>query len=147
MKKLTYLFLATTLLLSVGLVSCDDDDSSTDIVGKWSLVREVGYYKDFEEPRWDEEWDNTYDIGKEIIEFQKNGTFTMKSEGDKDTYYAKWKQNDDNITITWPADEDNDEHIEKAQISSLTATELIVEFHNKNKYEETYSRAYYQRID
>ncbi len=147
MKKNNYLLIAAFLCFCVTITSCSDDDnaSSSDLVGEWTLVRSVGYYKDFEESRWDDEWDDTYNVGEDVIKFKADGTFVMSVNDDAE--YAKWKLKGNSIIITWPTDEDDDEHTEEAKILNLTGTELIVESYYKNQYEEEYSKNYYQRID
>ena len=59
-----YLFIALTLVFSISLSSCSDDDenvgSKNDLIGTWQCIHSEGYEKDNKYPEDNDKWDELH---------------------------------------------------------------------------------------
>jgi len=125
-------YLVMVTVLSVGFVSCSDDDDdadySTSIVGSWQLSHSKGW-EIYNGDR--ETWDDAED--DEFWVFNSDGTGYGYEVGyEKDKYYFDWSIKGDVMTFQGEMDMD------KCIIKQLTSDKLVV-FHtwnNKPEYEE-----------
>lgn len=116
-----YLFLALTLVLSVGFSSCSDDDeasigSESDLIGTWQCTYgEITATVDGETESYSDEFDMK-------IKFNENGTAIL----DNKTY--SWSYKGNKLTLNYDGDGQ-----ETFTVTTLTNTKLVMEMHLKTK--------------
>lgn len=130
--------------------SCSDDDddaaSASELVGTWQAKSVTGY------EIWEGEKETineTYDDEEaDCITFNADGTFISwyYDNGKKyDETAGKWKLSGKQLTMTYYWDDEEDE-VEVVTIESLTDSQLIATYHDKEEDYEYYSRTVFKRV-
>ena len=147
MKKLKLLMLLFTAV-SVGFTGCkkdDGDDANANIVGKWSLTKEVSREYNSAGVLLHEDTEISNDNAW-VLEFKSDGTYKGYDEGVLDEEGTYSIQNDGKTLVLNSKHDDEDQTV---TISSLTSSEIIIYFEYtetegnqtvKSTYEETYRK-------
>lgn len=130
--------------------SCSDDDddaaSSSELIGTWQ-AKSVNGYEIWEGEK--EIINETYeDDEADYVTFNADGTFVSwyYENGKKyDETTGKWNLSGNQITMTYDWEDEEDE-VEVASIESLTSSQLIVVYHEKDEDYEYYSRTVFQKV-
>lgn len=143
MKLFKILPALVLLVLCIGFNACGDEDegilkggaAEKAIIGTWQSTWQEGYYKDLNNPKNNEEWN-------EALTGENQSTITIKADhtgtSDGDTF--TWKLDDKKFTIKY-----NDEDATNTTLLKLTSTEMIMESKWSDSYEEG-SSEHYEKI-
>ena len=153
MKKL--FLIVAALFVAVSFSACSDDDekdgniNSELIVGKWQLVREVGYSSK-DGVKYDEV-DDTYTADNQFLVFNADGTALNIHDGNQYMFYYKIESNiysdRENSNDSWENDSD---HPSETTIKKLTESELVMNDHREyteqgSKYIDSYTDYYIRK--
>lgn len=122
------LMLGFWVVLTLGMVSCSDDDHPEDLIGSWQGVDAQIVEKENGEVIWEDAYpcDNEFvvfnDDGTFISYMRNNGTLNLDSEG-------TWKCKDGKLFIY------DEEGGDVADIKSLTSKTLVLDFSEKSMEE------------
>ena len=146
MKKNIFLILTVLLSFCVTTTSCGDDDnaSSSDLIGKWTMVSDIGYDNDLENPKYNQEWNDTYTKGQITIEFEEDGSFYEDDKYENYKSYGQWRIKGSKLYLTY---DDEDDYEAAYTIAIMTTNQLILELYGKDQYYEHYSKTTWERID
>lgn len=142
--RTTFNYLAMLLIvLTMGLFtgcSNDDDVSSSDLIGTWTVIHSEGYYKDLLDPKYSEEWNE--DIKEEgTVKFNSDGT-CVSIDGD-DREEATWSLKGDKLSIT---STHGGVTITATSAIKLSSSRLIIETSEKNDEYESYEKMTLKKI-
>lgn len=148
MKKLNYLWMLGLLMFAaVNFSACSDDDESlsSDLIGTWECVSSYHYVKR---------------NGEIVSEGEEVDEHRIQLDGDgKCCYYGKdfygdewmleyvgnWNYKNGNLILT-EVEEDGDTDTEYYPVKSLTSTELVVEYYEKEDEYESYDKLVYHKV-
>ena len=151
--KSKFLYLIGIMLISGLLVSCDkdsEDEKSGDfkklLIGYWAESHSQGYYQDFSNSGYREEWDK--DVSPDgTLCFKEDGTF-------EDTMYGviargNWILNGNqlSLTITWCEDPEDIGGDDSPVILELNKSKLVLEYHYKDEDCEEYDKSTFVKVN
>lgn len=142
MKNLKFLSFMLFAILSVGFISCGDDDDEIGgkdtLVGTWQCTWSEGYEKYLHNSDNDDEWNGAEDF---TTTFKADGTVTA----DGDT--GKWKLEGNKLTMTFTYGNDETESdVQVFTVLKLTDSEMIIESYEKNDEYEYYDKSTFKKI-
>lgn len=149
--KMKFLYLIGIMLIGGLLVSCDkdsDEEKTKDfkelLVGHWAESHSQGYYHDFSNPEYNEEWDEDISEG-ETFWFKEDGTFEETFEG---VSKGNWILNGNqlSLTVTWADDPENIGGSNSPVILELNESKLVLESHDKNDDYEEYNKSTFIKV-
>lgn len=140
MKTLNYLFsILFMLMLSVSFSSCSDEDSddteTSAVIGKWETTWTEGYEIDFVNPENNDEWNEAY-TGN-FFEFKNDGT---GYDRDNDSFI--WDLENGFLTMYY-----SDDYLQIAKILKLTASEMVLEYSEKDDISEYYTKVSFKKVN
>lgn len=120
-------------------------EENNNLIGSWKMIHSQGYYHDFSNPEYNEEWDE--DVSADgALSFKENGIF-------EDTLYGviargNWVLNGNqlSLTITWADDPENIGGSNSPVILELNESTLVLEYHRKGSDYEEYDKTTFIRI-
>lgn len=148
-----FLYLIGIMLIGGLLVSCDkdsDEEKTKDfkelLVGHWAESHSQGYYHDFSNPEYNDEWDEDMPGAGGTLCFKEDGTF-------EDTMYegisrGNWTLdgNQLSLTVTWSEDTENIGRGNSQVILELNESKLVLESHDKNEDYEEYNKSTFIKV-
>ena len=138
MKNLKFLSFVLFAILSVGFISCGDDDDEIGgedtLVGTWQCTWSEGYEKDLQNSANDDEWNGAEDF---TVTFKADGTAVIDGDG------CKWKLEGNQLSIV---DDDARDEWEVSTVLKLTDSELIIESYEKGDRYEYYDKSTFKKI-
>lgn len=138
MKNLKFLSFVLFAILSVGFISCGDDDDEIGgkdtLVGTWQCTWSEGYEKDLLNSNNDDEWNGAEDF---TATFKADGTAVIDGDG------CKWKLEGNKLSIV---DDDARDEWDVFTVLKLTDSELIIESYEKDDRYEYYDKSTFKKI-
>ena len=138
-----YLFVALTLVFSISLSSCSDDDenvgSKNDLIGTWQCIHSEGYEKDNKYPEDNDKWDEDYKNGY-VITFNDDKTFNH--EGEEGT----WSLSGNKLTMNYKGYYEGEDWTEVWKILELNTNTFVFELHEKDSEGDFYTKETLKKI-
>ncbi len=144
MKNLKIYGILVMLLLSVGFVSCSDDDKNSEntskLIGLWDLIYDEGYeINDGYNYEWSNEVNDEYRIefldGGVVKEYEYyNNKWNLDDAG---TYYVEGNK----VYVKY-----SDGSIEGCTILGLTNNKLVIEYYEKDGSDEYYHKNTFRKL-
>ena len=138
-----YLFIALTLVFSISLSSCSDDDenvgSKNDLIGTWQSIHSEGYITYTEYPEDNEEWNEDYKNG-ETTTFYQDYTFKENSEE------GTWSLSGNKLTMNYKGYYEGEDWTEVWKILELNTNTFVFELHEKDSEGDFYTKETLKKI-